>query len=318
AGDTYKAAKDALTAHFSPKKNLTADRYRFFCTKPTSPEEIHDHWITRLRTKGKDCEFENMTLDEAIKLVVTLHIPSDKLQRDIIAKDMDLKTLIDSARALELAQREVTFMKQNILEPVESTPTSPEETHDHWITRLRTKGKDCEFENMTLDEAIKLVVTLHIPSDKLQRDIIAKDMDLKTLIDSARALELAQREVTFMKQNILEPVESTQRPHKGRCKARGATCNKCKKKGHFAVVCQSKPYKAYKPIEQLQEEGGDNEDPRASYKFDQLTWELDQVTTDTKVTKAMSQPSEYNTKVTIRVQDQRLKVQVDSGAESTL
>ena len=106
-----------------------------------------------------------------------------------------------------------------------------------------------------------------------------------------------------------------QRPHKGRCKARGATCNKCKKKGHFAVVCQSKPYKAYEPIEQLQEEGSDNEDPQASYKFDQLTWELDQVTTDTKVTKAMSRPSEYNTKVTIRVQDQRLKVQVDSGAE---
>ena len=51
ADDTYKAAKDALTAHFSPKKNLTADRYRFLCTKPTSPEESHDHWITRLRTR---------------------------------------------------------------------------------------------------------------------------------------------------------------------------------------------------------------------------------------------------------------------------
>jgi hypothetical protein len=59
-----------------------------------------------------------MTLDEATKLVVTLHTPLDKLQRDIIAKDMDLKTLIDSARALELTQREVTFMKQNILETV--------------------------------------------------------------------------------------------------------------------------------------------------------------------------------------------------------
>ena len=67
ADDTYKAAKDALTAHFSPKKNLTADRYRFFCTKPTSPKESHDYWITRL------------------------HTPSEKLQHEIIAKDMDLK-----------------------------------------------------------------------------------------------------------------------------------------------------------------------------------------------------------------------------------
>ena len=31
-----------------------------------------------------------MNLDEAIKLVVTLHTPSEKLQREIIAKDMDL------------------------------------------------------------------------------------------------------------------------------------------------------------------------------------------------------------------------------------
>ena len=54
------------------------------------------------------------------------------------------------------------------------------------------KGKDCEFGNMTVDEAIKLVVTLHTPSDKLQQDIIAKDMDLKTVIDSARAMELTQ------------------------------------------------------------------------------------------------------------------------------
>ncbi len=77
--NTYKDAKEALTAHLFPKKNLTAERYRFFCTKPTSPEETHGHWITRFRTKGKDCEFDNMTLDEAIKLVVTLHTPSGEL-----------------------------------------------------------------------------------------------------------------------------------------------------------------------------------------------------------------------------------------------
>ena len=39
-----------------------------------------------------------------------------------------------------------------------------------------------------------------------------------------------------------------QTPHRGKCKARGATCNKCKKKGHFAVVFQSKPYKPVQSI----------------------------------------------------------------------
>ena len=97
ADDKYESVKSALNTHFSPKKNLTAERYKFFCTKPTSTDEAHDHWITRLRSKGKDCEFENMNVDEAIKLVVTLHTPSEKLQRKIIARDMDLASLIECA-----------------------------------------------------------------------------------------------------------------------------------------------------------------------------------------------------------------------------
>lgn len=176
-------------------------------------------------------------------------------------------------------------------------------------------------------------------------------MDLKTVIDNARAIELTQREITFMKQNTVEPAEvnnvskqqfqskgdkipvyrgeskdqqhqrnkstvevckycGQQTPHQGKCKARGATCNKCRKRGHFAVVCQSKPYK---PVEQLLRQGSDDEDPQATYKFDQLTFKLDKVTTDTATTSP--RPSEYETKVTVKLQDQRVQVQVDSGAE---
>ena len=51
--DSYDSAKESLTNYFTPKKNLTAQRYRFFCAKPTSPEEKHDHWVTRLRKIGK-------------------------------------------------------------------------------------------------------------------------------------------------------------------------------------------------------------------------------------------------------------------------
>ena len=58
-----------------------------------------------------------MNLDEGIKLVVTLHIPSENLQREIIAKDMNLALLVESARAIELTQREVSFIKQNTMDP---------------------------------------------------------------------------------------------------------------------------------------------------------------------------------------------------------
>eukprot|EP00795_Rhopilema_esculentum_P004069 gene4069-20248_t len=88
----YSTTTAALTAHFTVKKNLAAERYKFFCTKPTSPEESHDHWATRLRIKGADCEFNEMDLNSAITLVMTLHTHSKKLQREIIAQVMDLKS----------------------------------------------------------------------------------------------------------------------------------------------------------------------------------------------------------------------------------
>ena len=205
-GDTYQDAKDVLTAYFTPKKNLTAERYRFFCTKPVSPEESHDHWITRLRTKGKDCEFEKMTLDEAIKLVVTLHTPSEKLQRDIIAKDMNLKAVMNNARALELTQREVSFMKQSTLEPTE--------TVIHSIAKPQRKANDSPNTSSRQEQ------TVHRSSDSVE---VCKYCGRQT-------------------------------PHKGKCKARGATCNKHRKKRHFAVVCQSKPFKSVEQIEHDRDE----------------------------------------------------------------
>ena len=76
-----------------------------------------------------------------------------------------------------------------------------------------------------------------------------------------------------------------------------------------------KPHKMYKPTEQLQQQAhgsGDDEDTQASNNFNKITWKIDQVSTKPTST---SQLPEYNTKVTIRVQEQRLKVEVDSGVE---
>ena len=186
-------AKDALTAHFSPKKNLTADRYRFFCTKPTSPEESHDHWITRLRIKGKDCEFENMNVDEAIKLVVTLHTPSEKLQPEIIAKNMDLKMVTDSARALELTQRELRFMKNTSIDPDAPEINSVSEQ------QFESKGRT---------------------TAPFRPDIDEQPARNKSTVEVCRYC-------------------GQQTPHRGTCKAREATCNKCKKKELFASQTSS-------------------------------------------------------------------------------
>ena len=183
---------------------------------------------------------------------------------------------------------------------------------------------------MNLVEAIKLVVTLHMTSEKLHCEIIAKDMDLASLIESARAIQLTQREVSFIKQNTVEPSihkidtqqtgdapvqlsaskydtkrpKSTvqvcrycgkQTPHRGKCKAKGATCSRCQKKGHFAVVCQSKPYNEVKWVEESEEE---EEPEQERYAFNTVTYKLDKVTkeSDFKESKA-----EYETNVKVKI-----------------
>ena len=55
---TYTAAKKILEDYFKGTKNLTAERYKFFCMRPLSKQETHDQWVTRLKTKGADCEFD--------------------------------------------------------------------------------------------------------------------------------------------------------------------------------------------------------------------------------------------------------------------
>lgn len=54
--------------------------------------------------------------NEAIKLVITLHTHSEKLQSAIIQKDMDLAKVISTSRSLELAKREVEFFKKQYVE----------------------------------------------------------------------------------------------------------------------------------------------------------------------------------------------------------
>ena len=115
--NTYDAAKKVLGDYFKGTKNLTAERYKFFCMRPTSSQETHDQWVTRLKVKGKDCEFDQMNLKEAIKLVITLHTPLPKLQTAIIRDDMTFEQMMKTAQSMELAHREVSYMKSNTIDP---------------------------------------------------------------------------------------------------------------------------------------------------------------------------------------------------------
>ena len=140
---TYATATKALGEHFEGKKNLTAERYRFLCMKPESKNEPHDIWITRLKTAGSDCEWDNMNLKEAIKLAVTMHTNSSKLQQEIIAQDMTYEKMVEKARAIELTRRETDFINSKEefkVEEINRGHYGKQEEHNQWQSKSNYRG----------------------------------------------------------------------------------------------------------------------------------------------------------------------------------
>ena len=179
------------------------------------------------------------------------------------------------------------------------------------------------------DEAIKLVITLQTHSEKLRSLIIQKDKDLAKLVSTARSLELAKKEVHFLKNNTFhsnihtigaDTISDHRRCnnhrrgkdfkkqtkklieicrycgekvlHAGLYKARDAICNLCSIKGHFGKVCESVDPQV-------------KETKRETNRVSQQNFTKDQ--------------NKYpSTMVTIKINRQQQTMKVDSGTEPNI
>nr|XP_058952093.1 uncharacterized protein K02A2.6-like [Pocillopora verrucosa] len=160
----------------------------------------------------------------------------------------------------------------------------PGETVLQFVTRLRKEGKDYNF-GADFDNQIRDAILCKCRSDYVKRKLL-EERDELTL---ARTLELAEQcESVEHQMSQLSLSEQTTEAHRvyekprrpkdqqrnkesknrdsqcprcgwsghlggdPKCPARGQTCKKCKKKGHFASVCKTKPKKP--GVNQVQEE----------------------------------------------------------------
>ena len=152
----------------------------------------------------------------------------------------------------------------------------PHETLDEFLQSLKTLSKNCNFQSVTAskycEESIRdaFITGLRSPSIR-QRLLENNTLDLKTMFDQARSLELAMRNSESyasppLSVNAAVPLTATEDQEqidsgtlaavgsdastcffcgnsnhpRSRCPARDAVCSKCQKKGHFAKVCRSK------------------------------------------------------------------------------
>jgi hypothetical protein len=144
---------------------------------------------------------------------------------------------------------------------------------DEYVTELRKLSKDCEFTDV--DKEILSQIIQNCRSNRLRRRALREpDMNLKTLLDLGRALEVAESQAQTMeaqnerngvnavrkppgKQRNYNPKNKEQVPKRettgekclncGRthartsvCPAQGQECRYCKKPNHFERMCRAK------------------------------------------------------------------------------
>lgn len=150
------------------------------------------------------------------------------------------------------------------------------ESLDEYLQVLKILSKDCNFQAVTAtqhcEEFIRDAFISGLHSSLIRQRLLEnKTLDLSTMFDQARALDLAQKNSECYGGNqsprLLSAVTSKQysggedvveeaspvmaaagtkcffcgysRHPRSKCPAREATCHKCQKKGHFAKVCRA-------------------------------------------------------------------------------
>ena len=114
--DDFVFTKRRLEAHFAPKRNVCAERYRFRSRGQQSGEGVLQ-WVSVLRQLASTCEYGERT-DEFLRDQIIERTSSTKLLQRLLMEGSDL-TLTKSltlAETLESAEREVKAME---------SPTAP-------------------------------------------------------------------------------------------------------------------------------------------------------------------------------------------------
>ena len=108
--NVYIATKRALDNHFNPQRNTEFEKYTFKTSKQQQGESI-DAYHGPLRSLAKYCDFSSV--DSEIKSHIIQTCTSSRLRRrGLTNKDITLQELVDLARSMEIAERQVRSIEQ--------------------------------------------------------------------------------------------------------------------------------------------------------------------------------------------------------------
>ncbi|KAK7104470.1 hypothetical protein V1264_019182 [Littorina saxatilis] len=213
----YTQTLEALDEKFAPQMNESYERHVFRSMSQEESETV-DQFITRLRQQAKNCGFDDK-LDENVRDQVIHGCKSSKLRVKLLEKkELTLKTLADTARAHEAAQKQARQMTGD----VKSESAHAVHRHSPGHQGQRYRGQQSTFQKKP------------------------------TQSDRPRQSDKQEERACF---NCGLTTHLARDP---KCPARGKECKLCHKKNHYARCCRSKKQKARGNVKSLEEDYEDD------------------------------------------------------------
>ena len=130
ASDSYDDAVKALETHFSPKKNVAYERHVFRQAYQGQNESM-DSYLTRLRNLIKSCEYPDAEVNLNLRDQIVEKCSSNKLRvRFLREKNLTLDSIVDMARAHEIAEAQARQIEKDTFRPTGSDNHNVNRLHE--------------------------------------------------------------------------------------------------------------------------------------------------------------------------------------------
>ncbi|XP_066983823.1 uncharacterized protein [Macrobrachium rosenbergii] len=141
---SYHQLKEILTNHFEPKKNKSAERFKFHRRYQKEGENIAAY-VAELKKGAKNCIFGSY-LEEALCDQFVVGISSEKIRVKLLAEnDLNFKKAVGIACSMEMAELHSRNMQQGI---AENCSVYKVKTKCWRCNRSSHKPNDCKFRHL--------------------------------------------------------------------------------------------------------------------------------------------------------------------------
>lgn len=145
--------------YFTPKRNLTYERYKFFTSRQESNQNI-EQFVTELKNKAKQCEFGEINVkDDLIKTMIIIGIKDEALRAKLLENEhknieqvieccimtensrKNLRMMQDKEGTTSTATGEIDAINRKPLEKNSTYPSHQGQKHHHHHQRSSSKAR---------------------------------------------------------------------------------------------------------------------------------------------------------------------------------